>query len=342
MLYSIFRENLKQLIPSSQYSQFAVAFSGGVDSTALLSLAQQYSKEHEIELHAVIVDHQLRKESAQESLNAAKLCLDFGVTKHCILTWQHEGIESNIQALARDARYTLISEYCRKHKIDILLTGHHADDNVENFFIKLYRGSGIKGLLQHSVSHIYGITIVRPLFNITKDKLQNYLSSRNIGWIEDESNKSMKYFRNEIRSHIDTFLKYYHIDKTLFKQRLMTTQKNLQSVYDVFTDVVEKAWSKHVMIFDDHAIIDDVASIKYAAVYFDILDRVLNIIGNKNKIKINNIRGSSISRIIDLIQDQQDFTRTLHQCIIKKSNNKIFIYHELKNICNKEYVTNYK
>ena len=64
-----------------------------------------------------------------------------------ILTWKGKKPFKNIQSLARIKRYELIYTRCDKYKIKNILVGHHLDDLFENFFIRMLRGSGLKGLI---------------------------------------------------------------------------------------------------------------------------------------------------------------------------------------------------
>ena len=90
-----------------------------------------------------------------------------------ILTWHGKKPHSNIQSLARKKRYELLILKCKKLKINNILLAHHKDDLMENFFMRILRGSGLKGLISFSKkSKIDNINILRPLLELNKKDLQ--------------------------------------------------------------------------------------------------------------------------------------------------------------------------
>ena len=115
---------------------FALAVSGGSDSLCLAYFSKMYSHEFSNKIHVLIVDHNLRKESYKEALKVKDILKERKI-KSTILRWRGKIPKKNVQKNARDLRYLLISSYCLKNKIKYLLTAHHEDDQIENFFIRL-------------------------------------------------------------------------------------------------------------------------------------------------------------------------------------------------------------
>ena len=124
---------------------FALAVSGGSDSLCLAYFAKIYSSKFGNKIHVLIVDHKLREESQKEALKVKRILLKREIPSK-ILVWKDKIPKSNIQKEARDMRYNLLSNYCLKYRIKFLITAHHKDDQIENFFIRLLRGSGLTGL----------------------------------------------------------------------------------------------------------------------------------------------------------------------------------------------------
>ncbi len=180
----------------------AIATSGGADSMALLLLMHQWAKENQGNVIALTVDHNLRKESADEAKQVAGWCTARGIEHH-ILTWQSDGVNSSVQERARGARYRMMTDWCKAHKVGHLLTAHHRGDQAETLFFRLARGSTILGLSCIApVSELHGVRLLRPLLSFSKKSLESYLSDEGQEWIEDASNQSMKYTRNVIRQHL--------------------------------------------------------------------------------------------------------------------------------------------
>ncbi len=184
----------------------AVAVSGGADSMALLLLADAWAKNKRGKVIALTVDHGLRKESNAEAKQVAAWCKTLGIEHH-VLTWDHSipptaGGGSN-QAAARDARYTLLTGWCKKNKILHLFTAHHQNDQAETLLFRLARGSFIEGLASiPAVSTRDGVRLLRPLLATPKSALMDFLTEKKQEWIEDPSNQSPKYTRNVIRNYI--------------------------------------------------------------------------------------------------------------------------------------------
>ena len=152
---------------------FALAVSGGADSLCLSYFAKLYSFEFNSKAHVLIVDHKLRKESSQEALKVKKILLKKKI--YCkILKWKGKIPKSNIQKNARDMRYTLLSNYCMKNKVKYLITAHHGDDQIENFFIRLLRGSGLSGLssMSEKIKYNKNLKILRPFLKFEKKKFK--------------------------------------------------------------------------------------------------------------------------------------------------------------------------
>ena len=196
-IYFRFREKISSLIGKER---FAIAVSGGSDSLALSVLAKLYSLENDNDFVSLIIDHKLRKESAEEAKQTYKSLTQKKI-KAKILTYQGEKFSSNIQKKARDLRYDLFEKYCAKRKIKFLILAHHQDDLIENFYIRLIRGSGIKGLtsLQNIFEYNKNFYLLRPLLNLNKEELLSVTKKSYSSWIEDPSNKNDKFLRVRIR-----------------------------------------------------------------------------------------------------------------------------------------------
>jgi tRNA(Ile)-lysidine synthase len=164
-IYKKFKNNL----PIKK--NFIVAVSGGPDSLALSFLAKIYAIHNSIDIKYFIVDHKLRKNSTREAKYVQKKLKNFYI-KLNILTWKGIKPKKNIQSIARDKRYKLLTDAAKKSKIQNILVGHHLDDLFENFFIRILRGSGLQGLVSlDRETQKNNINLIRPLINIEKDDL---------------------------------------------------------------------------------------------------------------------------------------------------------------------------
>ena len=152
-------------------SDFIVAVSGGPDSLALAFLTKIYSIRNNLKCKYFIIDHKIRNESTQEAVKVKKILLKLSI-KSEILTWKGKKPLKNIQSVARKNRYDLLLAQCNKFKIKNLILGHHVDDMFENFFIRMVRGSGLKGLISLGKKTVINkINIIRPLLTFQKKDL---------------------------------------------------------------------------------------------------------------------------------------------------------------------------
>ena len=178
---------------------YAVAVSGGPDSLALVALSQAYLHKKKTKFRYVLVDHNIRKNSSKEAKQVKKLLKKNKINLTVILN--KKKITKNIQGLARNTRYEILSNYCKRNNIDTLLTAHNLEDQVETFFIRLSRGSGLKGLSSMNfLSKLNNkINLCRPLLN-TKKKFLIKISKNIFGrYIKDPSNKNIKFLRTKVR-----------------------------------------------------------------------------------------------------------------------------------------------
>jgi tRNA(Ile)-lysidine synthase len=193
------------LAPLAPYKRVALAVSGGGDSIALMRLTRDWAQAQADppEIFVFTVDHGLRTGSRDEAewvgAQAAKLGLP-----HQILTWS-QGRPGASQEEARSARYALMAEYARAQGIDAIVTAHTSDDVAETFIMRLGRGSGVDGLAAMARESAWdGVSLVRPLLDISRAQLRAELAARGAEWLEDPSNADERYERVRVRRALDT------------------------------------------------------------------------------------------------------------------------------------------
>lgn len=105
----------------------------------------------------------------------------------------------SIEMAARDLRYAWFEELCQQLGYDYIAVAHHADDQLETFFINLLRGAGIRGLkgMQPVNGHI-----IRPLLDISREEIHQYAMENGIKWREDHTNAETQFLRNKIRHEL--------------------------------------------------------------------------------------------------------------------------------------------
>ena len=183
---------------------FAIAFTGGGDSTALVHKL----KDRAPKPFVFIVDHGLRDGARAEALLAQSFAQSLGLEAR-VLTWTHNNPSTGLQEKARKARYGLLGQACRDAGINYLLTAHTEDDQAETLLMRYdrqtdWRGAaGIAGKTYAPVwPELADVTIVRPLLGAARDGLRAYNREHNLTWSEDPSNQNPAYARIRARQHL--------------------------------------------------------------------------------------------------------------------------------------------
>ena len=182
-----------------QTSQNLLAVSGGVDSMVMMELFHRAGFSFDI-AHA---NFQLRgDESDRDEAFVRKLADKYMVkvyVKHFETAKFARSNKVSIQVAARQLRYEWFDELLVENGYDQVVTAHHLDDQVETFLINLTRGTGIAGL--HGIPVRQG-KIIRPMMFTGRKEIEAYASTKNLDFVQDSTNLSVKYTRNRIRHKV--------------------------------------------------------------------------------------------------------------------------------------------
>jgi tRNA(Ile)-lysidine synthase len=298
-----FTEKFSKIMPKHD-CKLAVAVSGGADSMCLTLMVSQLFPR--IELHALIIDHGLRTESAHEAQSVRKQLEDHGI-KTEVLTWHGEKPKANIHATARKERYRLLIEYCHAHGIAYMATAHHMDDQAETVLMRLLRGSGIDGLCAIAeMNEMDGIKVIRPLLSFKKEKLENYLRQHHISWVIDSSNFDTNRFdRAKIRNLMQTLPENA-------SERLALVADNMQRAKAHIMGNVTKFINQHVEFHEIGICLVRIPEILALdeEILLRVLKRILATISSK---EAEDIRLTSLQRLAMAIGSGA-CSQTLHGC----------------------------
>ncbi|XP_057788518.1 uncharacterized protein LOC131005521 isoform X5 [Salvia miltiorrhiza] len=225
--------------------RIAIAVSGGPDSIALCVLTLEWKsgnsnaankgRSKAIDgLLAIVVDHGLRTESAEEADLVRDRVLDMGIKCEVASCKWLDGKPKlgHLQEAARDKRwYETLQKICIDQHIGVLLVAHHADDQAELFILRLSRNSGVLGLagmaftsqrfsefpdFSGKESKAHSVLLVRPLLEFSKEDMYNICRGGHQQWVEDPTNRSPLYVRNRIRMSLSNM-------SSVFKAELQAT-----------------------------------------------------------------------------------------------------------------------
>lgn len=186
--------------PFEPSPHLAVAVSGGADSMALALLADRWARARRGRITALVVDHGLRPESADEARLVADWLAHRGIA-HAVLAWTGAKPRSGIQARARAARYDLLADWCTTAGVLHLLLGHHREDQAETVLMRRARGSGIDGLAAMApIVELAELRLLRPLLDRPKARLAATLTKAGQIWIDDPSNRDPAHWRARLRA----------------------------------------------------------------------------------------------------------------------------------------------
>ena len=318
-IYSSFKKKLNFF----RKKTFLIAVSGGPDSLALTALAKSYSYENKCKIYYVLVDHNLRKNSSLEAISVKKLLKKNQINLNILKN--KELIKKNVQSEARRIRYSLLTNFCKKRRIKTILTAHNLEDQVETFFIRLSRGSGLEGL--SSMKQINktnnNINLVRPLLDVKKIQLIKISKVIFGRFYKDPTNKNTKYLRTRIRN---------------LKKSLETSGIN----YDqVFRSIKNLASSRDTLELYFNKIYKDTIKKKKNKIFIRL--EGLNSLNKEMKMRVfkksikdftnsyYSPRSKKIFNLIDQIRAKKNPKLTLGGCIISREKNHIILKKEKKN-----------
>jgi tRNA(Ile)-lysidine synthase len=192
------RTQLTALLPNFAAHPICVAFSGGVDSTALLATLARIPR---LQLRALHINHGLHASASVWSRHCQTFARSVGVPLKVVRVQVARTRGASLEAQARDARYAALA---RELKADeILMTAHQADDQLETVFLQLLRGAGVAGIAaMPQVTRFAAGWLVRPLLERSRAELAGWVSARRLTWIEDVSNADERLDRNYLRRQV--------------------------------------------------------------------------------------------------------------------------------------------
>ena len=224
-----------------------VAVSGGPDSICLLDILNLLSKKLDLSLVAAHYDHGLRKgedeiETKLAKNIAASIDIPYEVEK------APEGLKDSpsLEELARVARYNFLEKIRIKHGAQKIATGHTLNDQTETILMRFLRGSGLSGLA--GIPPVRDNIIIRPLIEITRNEILDYLKVRGLPFAVDSSNNNRKHLRNRIRLELMPSLMEY-------QPRLLEHLgifSNIVRDEDAFMESMASEWIQRELKKTDH------------------------------------------------------------------------------------------
>jgi tRNA(Ile)-lysidine synthase len=224
-------------------SPIAIAYSGGLDSSALLHLAHAYGREHGVAVFAFHIHHGISPNADAWLAHCESACATMGVhfeATRVVL----EKTKSGVEAAARKLRYAALGAMCAAHGVRLMLTAHHLDDQAETVLLQLLRGSGTAGLSGMDSANAApellanpDLVMARPLLPVSRGALEAYAAAHAITWVEDESNTHPRYARNALRHQVMPALAQAFPG---YQERFARSAAHAQSAQRLLTELAEQ------------------------------------------------------------------------------------------------------
>ena len=308
-----------------EINSFVVSLSGGPDSLALAYFSKCYQILNNKKVYYVHIDHKIRKNSSKEAKDLKDMVKKFQINCE-ILCWIKNKKIKTTQESARIARYSLLEKFCKKKKINALLLGHHQDDLYENFFIRMLRGSGIRGLTSFSSEETVinkSLKGYRPFLNIKKATLLKVTNKVFGYYIDDPSNSNNEFLRIKIRNLLSNLQK-----EGFDKKKFNLTYCNLNSANETLKYYSDQNIFNNTNYFSKKVKDKLILNFKFFNQPNEIVLRSLSDLISKINKKYYYPRGKTLINKIYEIRDNSFKKTTVGGCIIERFNNTTLIYSE--------------
>ncbi len=253
--------NIKKFNLIKEDQNILIGLSGGPDSVMLFHGLKKIKEKKNFNLYAAHINHLYRGNDAYEDEEfVRKLCGDFNIKLYVkrqnasILAKKNKITE---EEAGREIRYGFFNEILKKIGGGIIATAHNKNDQVETLLQRMIRGTGIEGLTGMDYKQE---NIIRPLLNIDKEEIINYLKTNNIDYCIDKTNAEPIYGRNKIRLELIPYIEK-RFNKN-FQDTLFRMSQNMKDDYEIINKQVEKDFSECLILKEKENIILDVDTLK--------------------------------------------------------------------------------
>ena len=307
--------NFKKKLNKLNKKSYVIAVSGGPDSLALVALAKAYNYEKKTKFYYVLINHNIRKNSGKEAKQVKNLLKKNKIILKIISN--KKKISRNIQGQARNIRYKMLVNFCKAKKSNTILTAHNLEDQVETFFIRLSRGSGLTGLsaMKPLSKLASNVKLYRPLLDVKKISLKK-ISTYSFGkYFKDPSNINQKYLRTKIRNLKGPLKKsgieYEQIVKSI--NNLASSKATLEAYFKkIFKEIIKTSKKEIIINLKKFKVLNNEAKIS-----------VINESIKKLMKNYYNPRYKKVETLIKNIEKTNFKKSTLAGCLFVKRDDKL-------------------
>ncbi len=283
-----------------------VGISGGYDSVCLLHILYYISKDFELKLYPVHINHMLRGSEALRDENFVNdFCSSLGLSLHIKridIANKANNDRVSIEEAGRNARYDEFNKVAIECSASKIAVAHSRNDQAETILMRIIRGTGLEGLkgIEYKRDNI-----IRPLLDIDRVQIENYVDGNNLKAITDSSNLHTDYFRNRIR--LNVIPEINNASKIDVTENLLRLSKIVVTDEDFLRYNAEIAYEKACIKKVDKCI--ELNLVELTGLHQAILGRVLRIAILNCCGSIEGIGFVHIDRLMWLIREGQTGSR---------------------------------
>ena len=285
-----------------QGNKIIVGLSGGADSVCLMKVLLELKDEFNLTLFAVHVNHGLRGlEADNDQSYVEELCKDWGIplkTYSVNIKALGKKLGLSEEEAGRVARYKLFNKVLKNTDSHYIAVAHNRDDQAETIMLNILRGSGLDGLCGMAMKQG---KIIRPLLNISRKQIIEYLENNKIHYCTDSSNSSSEYARNRVRNELFPEI------KRLFKVNPVNQLYRLSVLVGEDRDLLEQvsrdSYDAVVLSDDDDAVILSAAGLRTLS--NAIVKRIIRLAWERINKSRKNIESVHVDQIITLCQNNR-------------------------------------
>lgn len=282
-----------------------IGVSGGADSIMLLDVLDKLKDKYNLSIVVAHVNHKIRKGDAESDAEFVKnICESYGFEyrlKEADVKQLSKEWNMGDEEAGRKVRYSFFNELAEEFKPAKIVTAHNANDNVETVLMRFMRGTGVKGL--SGISHKRG-NIVRPILDVTRDDIEEYIRENGLVHITDKTNFESIYTRNKIRLELIPFM------KEQFNSNLVETLNNNIQTYtedsDYFDSEVDKVFKEKVqLVKSSNDLLLELKDLKslHPAIAKRLMIKIIKVLMNSEQIDLG---VSDITKIYNSLVDNEN------------------------------------
>jgi tRNA(Ile)-lysidine synthase len=298
----VVEETIRKYAMFRKGDRVVVGVSGGPDSVSLLFLLHRMAPRLGISLHVAHLNHMLRQKAAQDDALFVKRVAE---TLGLPVTIRRMDVRRvcrteklSVEEAARKVRYEFFLEVARKTGSSKIAVGHNMDDQAETVLMRLLRGAGPEGLSGMSpVREIGGCKIVRPLLEVPRAYIKQFLEKERIPYKKDASNIEPVYLRNRLRLKLIPYLQKNYNRR--IRKILCNTAESIKLMYEFVRKSARRAMAVCSVVENGCVQVDLRKFVRYSeAVQIEIIrNSIENVAGSLRQIDYRHIQ--AITKIID-------------------------------------------